>query len=203
MSWLRGQWTGLLRDGGTGGGVLTHMGAAAIPSPKLGGRVQPAASSQASQSGYIWPPGGLSSWCLLQSTSGKTPNLLLACSPRESLPSSGVQPPLLRGQRWAFTHQQGQPGTAAMSHEQGSSQALLLVPESGTLHQDGPRGVVTASCGGRGSGLPEGPLGRGCDSGWGPDLLGSMGPSPRGGSLSPGSASWPRGSNDTPSLPGS
>ena len=110
-----------------------------------------------SQSGYIWPPGGLISWCMLRSTSGKTPNLLLACSPWESLPSSGVQPPLLRGQRRAFTHQQGQPGAATKSHEQGSSQALLLVPESGTLHQDGPRGDVTASCGGRGSGLPEGP----------------------------------------------
>ena len=120
---------------------------------------------------------------------GKTPKLLLACSPRESLPSSGVKPPLLRGQRWAFTHQRGQPGAAAKSHEQRSSQALLLVPEAGTLPQDSPQGVVTASCRGRASGLPEGPLGTGCDSGWGPHLLGSAGPSPRGDSLSPGSAS--------------
>ena len=55
----------------------------------------------------------------------------------------------------------------------------------------------------RGSGLPEGPAGTGCDSGGSPDLLGSAGPSPRGGSLSPGGASWPRCSDNTPSLPGS
>lgn len=46
VSWPRGQWTGLLRDRGAGGGALTHVGAAASPSPVLGGSVHSAASSQ-------------------------------------------------------------------------------------------------------------------------------------------------------------
>lgn len=141
-SWPRGQWTGLLRDRGAGGGALTHVGAAASPSPVLG-----AASTQqrpprppSLQSVCTWPPGGLSSWCLLWPTAWKTPKLFLACLPWEYLPSSGVHPPLPRGQRRASTHQRGQSRAAPVSHAQGSSQPSSWSPSWGPSPRMAPEG---------------------------------------------------------------
>ena len=127
---------------GRGGRCPDPRGGRSVPLPCAGGSVHAAASSQAPQPPVSVHPASWGSEFLVSALANcpKTPKLLLACLPWESLPSSGVHPPLPRDQRRASTRQRGQSRAAPEPHAQGSSRPSSWPPSWGPSPRTAPEG---------------------------------------------------------------